>query len=302
MTAAHPTGRDYARLLRLSNAPTALADVGMGYAVATGSLAPSWLLTFLALASLCFYHAGMALNDAVDAEQDTRLERVRPIAEGRLTRQTAYRLAAALGLGGFLFTALAALDLGSPAVLVTAGALALMICGYNTSLKRTVVGPLLMGGCRVLNAMLGMAGGVSLAVALNLLPGIFAYIVGLTVFARDEAIGGRRTQLTLGALLSAAGVLWLAVCNRRGTDSFVSGADSQALFWIVALLFALRGMAAALLQPTPSRIGRAVGIAIQGLVVIDATITLFYAGPMAALAILALLPVAQLMARGIPPT
>ena len=57
----------YARLLRISNAPTALADVWMGYAVANGRLEPTRELLLLSLASLCLYHAGMALNDLHDA-------------------------------------------------------------------------------------------------------------------------------------------------------------------------------------------------------------------------------------------
>lgn len=75
-----------------------------------------------------------------------------------------------------------------------------------------------------------------------------------------------------------------------------------AIGWSTAGLFATRGMVAAILQPTPRNIGRGVGIAIQGLVVIDAVLATFYAGPVAGLAILALLPVTMLLSRWIPQT
>ena len=83
----------YAKLLRLSNAPTAVADVWMGYAVATGRLEPTLPLALMTAASLCLYHGGMALNDAIDADRDEIENRRRPISEGHISRNRAYQIA-----------------------------------------------------------------------------------------------------------------------------------------------------------------------------------------------------------------
>lgn len=285
----------WARLLRLSNAPTAIADVWMGYAVATGGLAPCWPLVWLTVSSLCVYHAGMALNDAVDADDDRQHARARPIAQGLVSRPDAYVVACGLGGLGMVFAVMAAWAAGKPEPVVLGALLLLLIYAYNSRWKRTVVGPLIMGACRAGNGLLGASVGLTAEVVAHLAPGALAYVAGLTLFARDESGGGRRPQLFAGAMLAISGVAWLAL--RPGAPSGVA-----ALLWAAAAVFALRGMAAALLQPTPQRVGRGVGIAIQGLVVINATLATLHAGPTAGLAILALLPVTQLLALFIPQT
>lgn len=290
----------YARLLRLSNGPTAIADVWMGYAVAGGDLRPTPMLACLTLASLCLYHAGMALNDAVDADADERDDRGRPIAGGRVQRRVAYQLAYAL-LGVGLAAATAASWLArSPAAAVTAVAIAAAVVAYNSPVKRTAVGPVFMATCRVLNGVLGMSVAVSDDAVLAVAPGVFAYVAGLTWFARNEAVGGRRFGLAMAVSLASSAFVWFAVGTPRVYPA-VRPVET-GLVWGVVALASLRGMAAAVLQPTPARIGRGVGLAIQGLVLINAVLASLYAGPVAGLAIFALLPVTMLLARWIPQT
>ena len=71
--------RTWGRLLRLSLAPTAIADVVCG-GVLSGSAGHAGLDIFrLVLASLCIYHGGMALNDWADREEDARVRPDRPL-------------------------------------------------------------------------------------------------------------------------------------------------------------------------------------------------------------------------------
>lgn len=294
----------WVRLARLSNAPTAIADVIMGAAVARGLWFADGTTALLAMASLCLYHGGMVLNDAVDAEVDADQDRGRPIASGLITRAAAYRCAWGLLAVGVVTASAVSYSHGS----YMAAVLALLIAGcvvlYNTRFKRTLLGPLLMGTCRALNVLLGASVALTAGLVVQLAPGVLAYVAGLTLFARDEAFGGRRGQLLAGVSISVLGLLWLATAPWITPVGRWPRADAftWALLWLVTACFVFRGAAAAILQPTPTRIGRAVGIGVQGIVVIDAALAAGYASPVAGLAVLACLPIAMLLARWIPPT
>lgn len=285
----------------------------MGYAVATGSLEPTWPLALMTMASLCLYHGGMALNDVVDAKQDAIDGRGRPIDQGDVSAHTAFVLGAVLLLGGAFWTVVLSCMAGNPSIGIVGLLLATAILFYNSSLKRTTAGPLLMASCRTFNVLLGVFAVIdprfkSTDVA-RVETGEFAafcngvYVLGVTVFARDESTNSLRRLLALGFAVGLLG-LSLHLLAPWLVERIPSPPNTIAwiLFWLATSLFALRGMAAALHQPTPKNIGRGVGIAIQGLVVIDATLAALYAGPVAGLAILALLPVTMLLARWIPQT
>jgi 4-hydroxybenzoate polyprenyltransferase len=80
--------RDLAKLVRLPNVFTALADIAVGALAlavwgawpAAGGLA----FALLFVASACLYSAGMVWNDFFDIEQDRRERPNRPIASGRV--------------------------------------------------------------------------------------------------------------------------------------------------------------------------------------------------------------------------
>jgi 4-hydroxybenzoate polyprenyltransferase len=295
-------GIAWSRLLRLSNAPTAVADVWMGYAVTLGALSPSSPLGLATLASLAAYHGGMALNDAVDADADIAEGRDRPIAQGTVSKRAAYGVAYGLICVSLVAAvALFALTRDSRIVGVHA-ALLLAVVAYNSPLKRQMVGPVLMGLCRTLNVLLGV-----FAVPPHELSSVFdyergtipaillgLYVVGVTVFARDERRNAGRAHLLAGCSISALAIGLLAA--RDASDLL------RCVAVAVAGLIALRGMVAGVLQATPRNIGRGVGIAIQGIVVIDAVLAGLYAGPVAGMAVLTLLPLTMIMARFVPQT
>ncbi|MGL4512765.1 MAG: UbiA family prenyltransferase [Lacipirellulaceae bacterium] len=293
-----------AKLLRLSNAPTAVADVWMGCAVATGALAPSWGLALLTASSLCLYHGGMALNDWADAERDAIDRRGRPIAEGAVSRRAAAWLAACLlGLGVCSAGFVSWLAPGSAPGWV-AIALLCAIAAYNSPLKHTLVGPPLMGCCRALNGVLGMAiVPLDPAAVAAVAPGVLLYVAGLTLFARDEARVPRRPRLVLGLVISLLGLYTLSALPWERVAE-LARLHPGAWFrgWAIAALLAVRGMVAGVSRPTRRNVGRGVGIGIQGLVVIDALLGCLYAGPVAGLAILALLPLTIGLARVVPQT
>ena len=292
----------YAKLLRLSNGPTAVADVWMGYAVVSGVLEPTWPLALMTVTSLLLYHGGMIANDVVDVFDDRAEGRDRPLATGQLHVIDAGRLFWWMTIGAFLTATAASVVTG-----LWPGMLAFLLWNairwYNSPLKKTLAGPPLMGLCRGLNVALGASvagfGPESLMIPL----GVACYVDGLTLFARDERVQKGRWQRIAGVLVSLLGITWLALWPEL-FPGFVGKprATIWPLFWAVTALLATRGMVAGILHPTPRNIGRGVGVAIQGLVIIDATLAALYAGPVAGLAILALLPVTMLLARWIPQT
>ena len=94
--------RAYAQLARVSNLPTALADICLG-TLAAGAL-PGQGFSFAVLlpASACLYSAGMVWNDYFDRDRD-RLERpFRPLPSGRVSPGQAARLGAGLLVAGVL--------------------------------------------------------------------------------------------------------------------------------------------------------------------------------------------------------
>ena len=299
----------YARLLRLSNGPTAVADVGMGFAVVAGTLEPTVPLVLLSLASLCLYHGGMAQNDAFDARRDADHDRGRPIAEGLISRRHAARLANLLIAMGVVLAAVASWWTGSMVAVVVAFGLSLAIGIYNSSLKRTLLGPVVMALCRVLNVGLGMAATMPDAAmtASEVAPyfGVWRFPVrrGRHTFARDETEEGYRPTLLAGLSLCLAGITWFAFSPLWIPTPHVAVTNLVwTLFWVVTALMTTRGLVAGILQPTPKTVGRGIGLAIQGIVVIDAVLASLYAGPVAALAIFALLPLVMLLSQKIPQT
>ena len=159
MTETRSPWRAYLQLMRVPNVFTAVADVTMGFLFVSYRLErwPTYLMLVLASASL--YLAGMVLNDVFDVEQDRRERPARPIPSGRVPIGPARRLGFALLASGVVSGWAAGL-LGEVAepwrVGGVATLLALLVVWYDATLKRTPFGPLAMGGCRLLNVLLGM--------------------------------------------------------------------------------------------------------------------------------------------------
>lgn len=296
-------GLAYARLLRLSNGPTAVADVWMGYAVLHGVLTPNAALLLVTATSLLLYHAGMIGNDLADVFEDREEKRDRPIANLQIYGWDAMRLQRRMELVALALAAIASWVTSLLLPFLVAVVLWWCIRWYNSPIKRTAGGPLFMGACRGLNASLGMSVAGYGPELLTIPLGVSIYIAGVTFYARDERSAPSRRSLGGGLSISLIGIGLIAFLPFANPGwSSIDPTSVWVPAWLVAAATATRGMFAAILQPTPRNIGRGVGIAIQGLVVIDAVLAAFYAGPVAGLAILALLPVTMLLAQWIPQT
>ncbi len=309
----------YLRLCRIGNVFTALADIMMGYMVAAspfqvGFRSPSFVggLVSLLVASAALYTAGMVWNDYFDVEQDRRERPDRPLPSGAVSLRAAF----SLGVGLVLVGNLAALVAGRVVLVgtwlpsVIAMVLTGMILAYDGLLKSTWLGPVAMGGCRVLNVLLGMSlveGGVGSwsaghwAIAL----GLGVYVMGVTLFARSEASGGTRGGLMAGVAIMSVGIVVLGSFHRLLPAELRDRIPQEWVWWGLLALVAfpvLRHAAFAVAHPRPVVIQRAVGVAILTVIVLDASICLIVVGRVPAVATIALLAPALLVTRWIPPT
>ena len=183
---------DWRELFRVANVFTAASNAVAGFLLVQGQWQPVTMLAMLVLASILFYEAGMALNDAFDAPLDAVEPAGRPIPSGRITRREAFGAGWLLLAGGGTFAAIVSWRMQSANSLIIGACLALAIVMYDGGLKATAAGPWAMGWCRVLCVLLG----ASVATDLSTRPWpwvyavlVGAYTVGLTYVARGETQG-----------------------------------------------------------------------------------------------------------------
>jgi 4-hydroxybenzoate polyprenyltransferase len=239
------TTASYLRLTRLPNVFTALSDVVAGIVIARGARFDPHDLWLVAATAL-LYPAGMALNDFFDREEDARDRPERPIPSGRISA----RAAALFGFGLMAAGVLAAIQSG-PASATVGAALALAILIYDGGAKRTFVGPLVMGLCRVLNVVLGLTA-VTRASALTVLPPVAVilpialglYTMLLTALAAGEVrASSPRRRRGLVTALAALGVLYTLALS----------ATSEAVLEGPGLVFVAFRSCAAILYSARSR-------------------------------------------------
>lgn len=166
---------DWMQLVRLPNVFTLLSDCVAAAIVATGLAWPMTAFLPVLLASLLAYWAGMILNDVVDLEEDREHRPDRPLASGRISPVIAGHIASGMLLiSPILILAALTFHPSQPLWLGIAFAasvlLSLAVRTYDSPLKRTPLGPPLMGVCRGLNilmvgfALLAVTAGGSLEV------------------------------------------------------------------------------------------------------------------------------------------
>ena len=288
----------YLQLVRLPNAFTAMADVAMGFFFTHTIFASGDLLVLglLVGASSLLYSAGMVLNDVFDIRVDARQRPERPLPSGRIPLARARYLGFELLTAGLILAWVASLvttDLRSGIVAV---ALAGCIVLYDGLLKRTPLGPAAMGGCRMLNVLLGMsaaAGPWEMQHWLAALA-IGTYVAGITWFARNEAAKSSRVQLALGTVLMVSGI-GLLIPLPGMIDSVATILREEPIRWpiLIVLIAALVGRRCvrAVLDPTPEAVQAAVRHAIFSLVVLDAAVVFAVGGlPRAVMVLLLLVP------------
>lgn len=256
--------RAWGRLLRLSLAPTAAADVVAGAVL--GGVGFGRNVGVLVLASLCVYHGGMALNDWADRAEDARLRPDRPIPSGRVAAPTALAVAILLLAGGPALASLASLR--SAAAL---GAVAVMAGAYDLGVR----GPTLLALCRGGNLLAGfLVGSADPRRALVPVLVYAGYVAAVSSLARLEDADPEVIARAHPArpLRTAALLLLLAPVT-----AFPSGP-----LWGAAAGIAIAALGASTLAAAARRraawnraeIGRAVGLGLRRLLVFTSALTI----------------------------
>jgi 4-hydroxybenzoate polyprenyltransferase len=259
----------YLQLLRLPAVFSALSNNLAAQLIATGGQYHWPELSLLLMASAALYLAGMALNDCFDLAEDTRERPGRPLPSGTVPVATAWRLGWGLLAAGILLAVVA-----GPRTGAIAGLLALAIVLYDGVLKATPVGSLVIGGCRYLNWLLGLAV-VPLTPAALLLPlPVLIYVLSLTLLSRVEtrADDHRPLGYCAAGLLSSAALL-------VGYHEYELLPHGWVLLLLIpAMLIALHRLWLTANDFQPARIQQSVSWLILGIIPLDALLVVG-AGP-----------------------
>lgn len=295
------------QLVRLPTVFTALSNILCGFLIThrippvkVAQLTTQKELWLLLLSTSGLYLGGMVLNDVFDAKLDALERPERPIPSGRISLRSATIFGCLLMLTGVLAAAL----VGTPS-LVVAASIVPCVLAYNGFLKSTIAAPLGMGVCRFLNLMLGASAVPDLNLLWQSLPMTVAaalgiYIVGVTVFARNEAGHSKPALLVCGMILLISGICLDAwAITRFGTSQNAVNGSRMALL-ILSLNLLMRA-AAALPSGSPRRIQRTVGLMLLCIIFLDAIVVFAMTADarLAALVIMLVAP-ASLIRRLIP--
>lgn len=142
--------RTWLQLFRAPNLFTVPGDPLAGYLLASfGAVEPRLALAIGA--SLCFYAAGLLLNDLADLREDREERPDRPLPSGAAKPAAVVAVMIALTVAALALCAKA-----GPATLAAGIALGLVIATYNLGAKHfPFIGALNMGTCRALSMLLG---------------------------------------------------------------------------------------------------------------------------------------------------
>jgi len=269
----------WARLVRVPNLPSPLADIALGAFVVSGGWPADHLprLALLCMSSICLYAAGMVLNDTYDVAEDRVGRPERPLPRGQISLFHAHMvgqllLVLGLVLAGFSGRHEDGFDQQPGRVAL---ALAVAVWLYNIWAKRTAVGPVVMGLCRGLNVLLGatVAGVAVDERALVPAAACALYIGGLTWFARDDARLSRRNHLAMARLIVAGAFVWAA--------SALLAEKAWLALGLLAVLAVYVGqaMARAVAQPDAGPVRAAVGSLLLGYIPFSTAWAVGLSGP-----------------------
>ncbi len=281
----------YVRLMRPANLITSGADVLAGYVIVG---APSGQLLFRLLASIGLYAGGIVLNDFFDRAVDGVERPERPIPSGLVSPVSA----AVLG-GLFLVAAIAAAFRASPLTGVIAVTIALCVLAYDAGMKNYAIGPVLMGSCRGLNLLLGLAAAPALLAHLWFLPLLpLAYIAAITFLSRGEVRGGTRQTSAIALATFIAVVLATLALHLDQPYRLLAVLPFLMFFVIKAGIPLWRAYRA----PQAAMIRSAIHAGVVSLIVFDAALAAGFGGILYGAAILSLSVVAAELSKLFPVT
>ncbi len=288
--------RAWLQLLRAPNLFTVPGDPLAGFLLATfGGF--DWRVLVPIGASVCFYSAGLLMNDLCDLDEDRRDRPNRPLPSGQVSPDAVRRVMKILGAIGLL-----ALIIGTNFVATGVGvALLGLIALYNGVTKRIAgIGAVNMGLCRAFSLILGAAAANPYFVTRA--PGVWdaaailcVYIGAVTFLAGFET---RNQAPVLAKLLPALAALAGLIVIYRATGylqiPYATAIFAVGFIAITAETWKLFGRKS---PPLPASIGSF----IRMLLVFQAAFCVVYgfgwSGRACAIALVLLLPPAAMISR-----
>ena len=284
--------KPYLQLVRLPNVFTAAADSLAGWLLVTGSFAQPSRWVPLVAASMATYAGGIVLNDLFDLETD-RIERPdRPLPSGAVTKPVAVVLALVLITLGMGLAVISRV----PNAWIVEAVLIAGVAAYDAGVKRTILGPEVMGACRALNLLLGLSATPDFGGPWMWTVPFFygSFVTGITWVSRSEVGTESRQNVRIGALVQATALsgYLLAV----GTRSVLHISSERAGWWnglgtfiMGTIVFVItRRTQAALDSGEPAAVQRAVKAGIFSLVWLHVALLISSGGPLPALAVASL--------------
>lgn len=262
--------RPWLELCRISNLPTAWSNVLAAWILANGGWRPAPLAWVLLGASLV-YSGGMILNDAADVRFDRQARPERPIPSGRVSLLSAWIGGLLMVLGGagmFVW--------GAQACPYLTGGLVFVVLLYDVYHKPWAGSVFVMGSCRTMLylAAASAASPVALSVSDDIEIVVKAialggYIVGLSLVARHEGAKVKPGKIwlglgILGLIMPILAMIFSLIHSHATAPAWLISA-AFLLIWLAAMNWALRLMR----RPPPSNIGRAVGIMLAAIPMVD---------------------------------
>ncbi len=288
------------RLMRPANIITAFSDILAGMAISgyfTNLYGQTTNLTafiLLLLSTACLYGGGVVMNDVFDADLDKVERPERPIPSGLIRKNFAAGFGLVLLLAGILFAGFVQPHHFFSISFFLAAGIAIAALVYDKFGKHhPLLGPLNMGVCRGLNLLLGMT-------IITDTPGMFwelgiiplIYIAAITMISRGEVHGGRKR------IISFAGVLYFVVLVAIATVAYNNQQLTKTLPFIAVFgIMIFLPLIKAMQNPEGPRIGKAVKMAVLGLILMNAGWAAAFGAIPYALLIVLLLPLSLVIAK-----
>lgn len=270
----------YLQLIRLPLLPSALGNICLGALSAGLSQSDSLNFILLLFSSAFLYASGMVWNDYFDAGIDAIERPDRPIPSGKINPKNAAIFAIilmAMGIGCALSVEL--LRGFSGTTLIIALAIVFFILAYDGGGKNFLFGPILMGSCRFFNVLLGWSVvGNTLTEIAYLQAGIIGiYIIGVTFYAKHEAVQSNRLSLVMASI-----IIVFALSIGLILPTFIH--QENSIPWLYPYLFFLlmvrvgKALRNGIAEPTPRNVQTGVVTCLKSLVLLDCILAIAIAG------------------------
>lgn len=280
---------NYLRLIRAPAGFTALSNILAGSVLMSQGQLTSEIL-YLLTASVCFYFAGMSINDCFDYQEDLAHRSSRPIPSGSISMAKAWVIGTGLILSGLAFSFMYSLISGYIGI-----ALTVAIFTYNGLIKEGLMGSFCMASCRYLNWLLGASFVALSAESWLVAVPIFAYITGLTYLSKQETKGDNKqvvwfTAFMLFVTITSCIYLVEVVFKPQSVHYYI--ALALLTVWSSLILNKLRLVFS---QFSPENIQKMIVFMVIGVIPLDALLVALAGHYLFALIILALLPPCRML-------